>query len=102
MAASQKVLEILTKYFMCINQGHYVIIPAKYEVHMINTLARPDNTYANKAKIMIPYYDEIVNHDYIGSFWQCQMSQKLVTLIKYCLKLLMCSGMLRSDANVLR
>ena len=35
-----------------------------------------DNTYTDKAKIMIPYYDEIVNHNYIGSFWQCQMSQK--------------------------
>ena len=26
-----------------------------------------DATYANATKIMIPYSDEIINHDYIGS-----------------------------------
>ena len=36
-----------------------------------------DDMHAATAKIMIPYSDEIVNHDYIGSFWQCQMSQKM-------------------------
>ena len=41
--------------------------------------AYTDNAYANKAKIMIPYYNEIVNHDYIGSFWQCQISHKAGT-----------------------
>ena len=65
---------------MCINQGALCDIPAKYEVRVQSILwpggAYTDNTYANKAKIMIPYYDEIVNHNYIGSFWQCQMSQK--------------------------
>ena len=38
--------------------------------------AYTDAAHANAAKIMIPYSDEIMNHDYIGSFWQCQMSQK--------------------------
>ena len=38
--------------------------------------AYTDAAHANKAKIIIPYSDEIMNHDYIGSFWHCQMSQK--------------------------
>ena len=29
--------------------------------------AYTDTTYANTTKIMIPYSDEIMNHDYIGS-----------------------------------
>ena len=37
---------------------------------MISTLARgayTDTAHATKAKITIPYSDEIMNHDYIGS-----------------------------------
>ena len=30
--------------------------------------AYTDAAYANDARIMIPYSDEIINHDYIGSF----------------------------------
>ena len=69
MAASQKVHVISTKYFMCINWGYYVIFLKKQEVHIINTLARRSihrHHTSAKAKIMIPYYDEIVNQDYIG------------------------------------
>ena len=79
MAVSQKVQVIPTKYFRYINQSYYVIY--LQNIKFIQSIFWPggaytDNTYANKAKIMIPYDDEIVNHDYIGSFWQCQMSQK--------------------------
>ena len=70
MAASQKVYKILTKYFMCINRGHYVIY--LQNMKFMQSILWPGGVYTDaahttKAKIMIPYYDEIVNHDYIGS-----------------------------------
>ena len=70
MAATQKVHIILTKYFMCIYRGHYVIY--LQNMKFLQSILSPgeaytDNTYANTAKIMIPYRDEIMNHDYIGS-----------------------------------
>ena len=79
MAAIWKVHMVLTKYFMCINWGHYVI--CLQNIKFVQLLLRPGGAYTNtthaaKGKIMIPYCDEIMNHDYIGSFWQCQMSQK--------------------------
>ena len=72
MAVSWKVQEILTKYFININWGHYVIY--LQNMKFVWSILWPggaytDNTYANKAKIMIPYYDEIMNYGYIGSFW---------------------------------
>ena len=70
MAASQKVHMILTKYFMCINRGHYVIY--LQNMKFVQSILWPggaytDATHATKAKITIPYSDEIMNHDYIGS-----------------------------------
>ena len=56
---------------MCINQGHYVIYLQNMKFMQLILWpggACTDAAYAAKAKIMIPYYDEIVNHDYIGSF----------------------------------
>ena len=38
--------------------------------------AYTDTIYADDARIMIPYSHEIMNHDCIGSFRQCQMSQQ--------------------------
>ena len=35
-----------------------------------------DATHRDKAKIMIPYSDEIVNHDYIGSFGNAKWAKK--------------------------
>ena len=70
MAATQKIHSILTKYFMCIYQGHYVIYLQNMKfLQSILSLgeAYTDATYANATKIMIPYSDEIMNHDYIGS-----------------------------------
>ena len=71
MAASQKVHMILTKYFMCLNQGHYMIY--LQNMKFVWSILWPggvytDATYADDARIMIPYSDEIMNHDYIGSF----------------------------------
>ena len=72
MAASQKVHVISTKYFMCINQEYYVI--CLQNMKFVQSIVWPgraytDATHVDKAKIMIPYSDEIMNHDYIGSFW---------------------------------
>ena len=67
MTASQKVHIILTKYFMCINQGHYVIY--LQNMKFVQSILWPggaytDATHANTAKIMIPYSDEIMNRGY--------------------------------------
>ena len=79
MAASRKVHVISTKYFMCINCGYYMIY--LQNIKFMQSILWPggaytDNTYATKPEsrshIRIPF----MNHDYIGSFWQCQMSQK--------------------------
>ena len=52
---------------------------------MINIIgAYTDDTYATTATITIPYRGEIMNHDYIGSFWQCQISQKLLYQATVC------------------
>ena len=78
MAISEKVHVISTKYFMCINQEYYVIyLP---NIKFLQLILWPggaytDDIYVTKVKSMIPYYGEIRNHDYIGSLWQCQMSQ---------------------------
>ena len=79
MAVSQKVHVILTKYFMCINQRYNVIYLQSMKCIWLILWpggAYTDDTYATTAAITIPYRGEIMNHDYIGSFWQCQMSQK--------------------------
>ena len=84
MAASEKVHMISTKYFICINQEYYVIYLQNMKFVLLILWpggAYTDDTYATKVKSMIPYYDEIMNHDYVGSLWQSQMSQKL-NLIK--------------------
>ena len=60
MTVSQKVHMILTKYFMYINQGHYVIYLQNMKfVQLIlwPEEAYTDDTYATKVKSMIPYYD---------------------------------------------
>ena len=40
--------------------------------------AYTDATYANNARIMIPYSEEIMNHDYIGSF-ACMPNEPKIT-----------------------
>ena len=70
MAASQKVHMISTKYFICINQEYNVIY--LQNMKFVHSILWPggvyiDATHATKAKITIPYSDEIMN--------QCQMSQ---------------------------
>ena len=55
---------------MCINWEHYVIY--LQNMKFVRSILWPGGVYtdaahAAKAKIMIPYSDEIVNHDYIGS-----------------------------------
>ena len=70
MAATQKVHVISTKYFMCIYRGHYVIY--LQNMKFLQSIFSPgeaytDAAYGDATKIMIPYSDEIMNHDYIGS-----------------------------------
>ena len=60
MAASQKVHKISTKYFMDINQEHYVI--NLQNIKFVWLILWPegvytDNTYTTTATITIPYYD---------------------------------------------
>ena len=60
MAVSQKLHEISTKYFMGINQGHYVIY--LQNMKFVQLILWPggtytDNTYATTAPITTPYYD---------------------------------------------
>ena len=60
MAASQKVHVISTKYFMCINRGHYVIY--LQNMKFVRLILWPggvytDDAYATTAVITIPYYD---------------------------------------------
>ena len=50
--------------------GHYVIY--LQNMKFVRSILWPggaytDASYANAARIMIPYSDEIMNHDYIGS-----------------------------------
>ena len=78
MATSGKVQAISTKYFMCINWGHYV----KYLQNKFERLilwpggAYTDDTYATKPESRSRIRIHFVNHDCIGSLWQSQMSQK--------------------------
>ena len=45
--------------------------------------AYTDDTYATKLESQSGIRIHFMNHDYIGSFWQCQMSQKADTNILY-------------------
>ena len=79
MAVSRKVHVISTKYFMCINWGHYVIY--LQNMKFVQLILYPggaytDNAYATKIESGFHIRIHLMNHDYIGSFWQCQMSQK--------------------------
>ena len=79
MAASRKVQLISTKYFMCINWGHYIIyLQNKKFVQLILWPggAYTDDTYATKPESRSHFRIHFVNHDCIGSLWQSQMSQK--------------------------
>ena len=42
--------------------------------------AYTDDTYATKPESRSHIRIHFMNHDYIGSFWQCQMSQKTTNL----------------------
>ena len=80
MAASGKVQVISTKYFMCINWGHYVIyLQNKKYVQLILWPggAYTHNAYATKPESWTHIRIHFMNHDCIGSLWQSQMSQKL-------------------------
>ena len=60
MAASQKLYKISTKYFMDINQKHYMIY--LQNIKFVKLILWPegaytDDAYATTAAIMIPYYD---------------------------------------------
>ena len=79
MAASRKVQVISTKYFMCINWGYYVIY--LQNMKFVQLILWPggaytDKTYVTKSESRSHTRIHFMNHDYIGSFWQCQMSQK--------------------------
>ena len=79
MAGSGKVQVISTKYFMCINQEYYVVYVQNIKfVWLILWPGRAytDDTYATKPESWSHIRIHFMNHDYIGSFWQCQMSQK--------------------------
>ena len=78
MAASGKIQVISTKYFMYINQGYYVI--NLQNMKFVQLILWPggaytDNTYTTKPESRSHIRIHFMNHDYIGSFWQCQMSQ---------------------------
>ena len=70
MAASRKVHVILTKYFMCINQGYYVIY--QQNMKFMQLILWPGgaytyNTYATKLESRSHIRIHFMNHDYIGS-----------------------------------
>ena len=59
MAVSKRLYMISTKYFININQGHYVIY--MQNIKFVQLILWPagaytDNTYATTATITIPYY----------------------------------------------
>ena len=66
MAASQKVYVILTKYFMCINQGYYVIYlqNMKFELFILwPGGVYTDTAHGTKCKIFKNIYNFFyVNH----------------------------------------
>ena len=79
MADSRKVQGISTKYFMCINQRYYVIYLQNMKFMWLIVWpggAYTDDTYTTKPESRSHIRIHFMNHDYIGSFWQCQMSQK--------------------------
>ena len=76
---------ISTKYIMCINWGHYVVYVQNIKfVQLILWPGRAytDNTYATKPESRSHIRIHFMNHDYIGSFWQCQMNQKVNHFVK--------------------
>ena len=81
MAASHKLHEISTKYFMGINQRHYVIY--LQNMKFVQLILWPggaytDDTYATTARSRSHIMIHFMNHDCVGSLWQSQMSQKAV------------------------
>ena len=67
---SGKVHVISTKYFMCINQGYYVIY--LQNMKLVRLIVWPggactDNTYATKPESRSHIMVHFMNHDYIGS-----------------------------------
>ena len=81
MAASRKVQVISTKYFMCINWKYYVIY--LQNIKFVQLILWPggactDDTYTIKPESGSHIRIHSMNHDYTGSFWQCQMSQKVM------------------------
>ena len=79
MAASRKLHMISTKYFMYINWGYYVVY--LQNIKFVYLILWPGgaytyDTYATKLESRSHIRIHFMNHDYIGSFWQCQMSQK--------------------------
>ena len=84
MAASGKAQEISTKYFMCINWGYYVIY--LQNMTFVQLTLRPGGAYtgdtcATKPELQSHIRIHFMNHDYIGSFWQCQNEITLANLL---------------------
>ena len=80
MVVNRKLDMILTIYFICINQEYYVIY--LQNMKFVWFIFWPggvytDNTYTTKPESWSHIRIHFMNHDYIGSFWQCQMSQKV-------------------------
>ena len=70
MAVSRKVHVISTKYFICINQGSYVIYLQNMKfVHLIvwPAGAYTDDTYVIKPESRSNIMVHFMNHDYKGS-----------------------------------
>ena len=68
MAASEKVHVISTKYFICINWGHYVIY--LHNIKFVQLILWPegaytDDTYATKPESRSHISIHFMNHDYI-------------------------------------
>ena len=90
MPASEKVHMILTKYFRGINWGHYVIYLQNMKFMQLILWSGgvyTDNTYTTTVAIRSHIMIHFMNHDYIGSLWQCQMSQKRIRLHMCCIDL---------------
>ena len=80
MATSRKVQVISTKYFMCINRGYYIIY--LQNMKFVQLILWPgglytNDTYTTKPESWSHIRIHFMNYDYIGPFWQCQMSQKV-------------------------
>ena len=75
----------MTKYFICINKIYYIIY--LQNIKFVSSILWPEGAYtyaahAAKAKIMIQYSDEIMNHDYIGSLGCIPNEPKSVALCR--------------------